>query len=148
MNPLRRPRPWIRLACVVALGFGLWLLLAPRIAMYLVDDNGAPYDVNVKYAWERGTSDEILILPADMFGEIDPAVGDGGADAVVTSVRLNCGNVFTSGEGEAGSPWGARVCSDVERPQLIGGLALGVVGVAGFVLARRLPGREASEHAR
>ncbi|WP_188989716.1 hypothetical protein [Saccharopolyspora thermophila] len=138
MNPLRQPRPWVRLASVAALGFALWLLLVPRIALYFVDDGGEPYSVRVKYAWGRGTSDQLMILPADLFGEEDPAVGDGGVDGVVTSVRLNCGLVFTSGDNEADSPHGEAVCSAVETPRLIGGIGLGVLGIAGFVLAGRL----------
>src|SRR4051812_25240938 len=90
MNPIRRPRPWVRLASVVALGFALWLLLVPRIALYYVDGD-RPYDVDVKYAWGRGTSDQVMILPADLFGDEDPAAGSGGGDGLLTSVRLNCG---------------------------------------------------------
>jgi hypothetical protein len=138
MNPLRHPRPWVRLASVVAIGFGLWLLLVPRIALYWVDDNGAPYAVDVKYAWGRGTSDQIMTLPADMFGEEDPTIGDGGDDGMVTGVRLNCGLVFTTGDNEADSPGGADVCSEIETPRLIGGIGLVVVGVVGFVVAGRL----------
>lgn len=143
MNPIRRPRPWVRLASVVALGFALWLLLVPRIALYYVDDGGAPYGVDVKYAWGRGTSDQVMVLPADLFGEEDPVAGDGGEDGAVTSVRLNCGLVFTSGDNETGSPGGEAACSEVETPRLIGGIALAVLGVGGLVVARRLPsGRE------
>jgi len=148
MNPLRHPRAWTRFACVVAVGFGLWLLLVPRIALYWVDDDGAPYGVDVKYAWGRGTSDQEMFLPADMFGEIDPEVGDGGDDGMVHSVRLNCGLVFTSGEHEADSTAGTRVCSEIETPRLVGGVVLVVVGIAGFVVARRLPStREIGGHA-
>ena len=143
MNPIRRPRPWVRLASVIALGFALWLLLVPRIALYYVDDGGEPYDVDVKYAWGRGTSDQVMILPADLFGEQDPAVGSGGEDGSVTSVRLNCGLVFTSGDNESDSPGGDAACSQAETPRLVGGIVLGVVGVAGLVLARRLPSAEA-----
>jgi hypothetical protein len=139
MNPIRRPRPWVRLASVVAIGFALWLLLVPRIALYFVDDGGRPYDVDVKYAWGRGTSDEVLLLPADMFGEVDPVAGDGGKDGLLTSVRLNCGLVFTSGDHEADSPGGDAVCSQIETPRLAGGIVLLVMGVAGLVVARRLP---------
>jgi hypothetical protein len=139
MNPFRHARRWARIASVVALGFALWLLLVPRIALYYTDDNGAPYDVNVKYAWGRGTSDQVMILPADLFGAADPVVGNGGTDGLVTSVRLNCGLVFTTGDNEADSPGGASVCSDVETPRLFGGIGLGVLGVAGLFLARRLP---------
>lgn len=146
MNPLRNPRPWVRLASVVALGFALWLLLVPRIALYYVDDGGEPYEVDVKYAWGRGTSDQVMILPADLFG-VDPTVGSGGKDGMVTSVRLNCGLVFTSGDNEADSPSGPAACSEVETPRLVGGIVLGVLGIAGFVVARRLPStRYAAEH--
>jgi hypothetical protein len=138
MNPARNPRPWVRLASVVALGFALWLLLVPRIALYYVDDGGSPYEVDVKYAWGRGTSDQVMILPADLFGEEDPTVGGGGSDGLVTSVRLNCGLVFTSGDNEADSPGGAVACAQVETPRLVGGIGLGVLGIAGFVIARRL----------
>lgn len=146
MNPLRHPRPWVRLASVVALGFALWLLLVPRIALYYVDDEGAPYGVDVKYAWGRGTSDQVMMLPADLFGEEDPTAGDGGTDGLLTSVRLNCGLVFTSGENEGDSPAGAEACSTVETPRLVGGIALGVLGIAGFVVARRLPSPWDIEH--
>lgn len=129
----------MRLAAVIALGFALWLLLVPRIALYYTDDEGAPYDVDVKYAWGRGTSDQVMILPADLFGEEDPAVGSGGADGLVTSVRLNCGLVFTSGGNEAESPGGDVACSQVETPRLAGGIVLAVLGVAGLTVARRLP---------
>jgi hypothetical protein len=141
MNPLKL-RPWIRLASVVALGFALWLVLVPRIALYWLDDNSAPYGIDAKYAWGRGTGDQEMILPADMFGEVDPVVGDGGEDGLVTSVRLNCGLVFTSGENEPDMPYGADACSDVERWPLIGGIGLFVLGVAGFVVARRLRTRD------
>ncbi len=148
MNPLRRPRPWVRLASFVAFGFALWLLLVPRIALYYVGDDGMPYDVDVKYAWGRGTSDQVLVLPADLFGEDDPALGSGGTDGLVTSVRLNCGLVFTSGDNEADSPGGPAACSEVETPRLLTGIGLGVLGVAGFALARRLPSpRREAEHA-
>jgi hypothetical protein len=136
MNPIRRPRPWVRLASVVALGFALWLLLVPRIALYYVDDGDRPYDVDVKYAWGRGTSDQVMILPADLFGDEDPAAGSGG---LLTSVRLNCGLVFTSGEHEADSPGGDAACSQIETPRLAGGIVLLVLGIAGFVVAPRLP---------
>jgi hypothetical protein len=139
MNPLRRPRPWVRLASVVALGFALWLLLVPRIALYYVDDGGEPYGVDAKYAWGRGTSDQVMVLPADLFGEEDPVAGDGGDDGAVTSVRLNCGLVFTSGDNEADSPGGETACSTVETPRLAGGLGLAVLAAAGFVIAGRLP---------
>ncbi|WP_399138398.1 hypothetical protein Q3A86_13030 [Streptomyces sp. NBUA17] len=148
MNPFRHPRPWARVASLVAFGFALWLLLVPRIALYYVDDGGAPYDVDVKYAWGRGTSDQVMALPADLFGEEDPAVGSGGKDGFLTSVRLNCGLVFTSGENEADSPAGDEACSQVETPRLIGGIGLGVLAAAGLALAGRLPqgkGREAWE---
>ncbi|EHR61392.1 hypothetical protein [Saccharomonospora cyanea] len=147
MNPLRRPRLWGRLASSVALGFALWLLLVPRIALYYVGEGGAPYDVDVKYAWGRGTSDQVMILPADLLGEDDPVIG-GGTVGLVTSVRLNCGLVFTSGDNEADSPGGPAACSEVETPRLLTGIGLGVLGVAGFVLARRLPStRHEAEHA-
>lgn len=139
MNPLRIPRLWVRLASVVMLGFALWLLLVPRIALYYVDDGGAPYEVDAKYAWGRGTSDQVMVLPTDLFGKEDPAVGSGGVDGFVTSVRLNCGLVFTTGAHEADSPGGATACSAVETPRLIGGVGLGVLGIAGFVVAGRLP---------
>jgi hypothetical protein len=138
MNPIRRPRPWVRLASVVALGFALWLLLVPRIALYYVDGD-RPYDVDVKYAWGRGTSDQVIILPADMFGDEDPAAGSAGEDGLLTSVRLNCGLVFTSGDHEADSPGGDAACSQIETPRLVGGIVLVVLGAAGFVVARRLP---------
>jgi hypothetical protein len=145
MNPIRRPRPWVRLASVVALGFALWLLLVPRIALYYVDDNGKPYDVDVKYAWGRGTSDQEMILPADLFGEEDPAASGGG---LLTSVRLNCGLVFTAGENESEMTAGAEACSEVETPRLLGGLGLLVLGIGGLVVAGRLPSRrEEPDHA-
>lgn len=148
MNPFRRPRPWVRLASVVALGFALWLLLVPRIALYFVDDGGEPYGVDVTYAWGRGTSDQVMVLPSDLFGEEDPVAGSGGEDGMVTSVRLNCGLVFTSGDNEADSPGGAAACSAVETPRLAGGLGLAVLGIGGLVVAGRLPStRDTREHA-
>jgi hypothetical protein len=139
----------VRLASVVALGFALWLLLVPRIALYYVDDGGEPYGVDVKYAWGRGTSDQVMVLPADLFGEEDPVAGSGGEDGVVTGVRLNRGMVFTSGDNEADSPGGAAACSEVETPRLVGGLGLAVLGVAGFVVAGRLlSGREHAQGVR
>ncbi len=128
----------MRLASFVAFGFALWLLLVPRIALYYVND-GAPYDVDAKYAWGRGTSDQVMTLPADLLGEDDPTIGSGGADGVITSVRLNCGLVFTSGDNEADSPGGPTACSEIETPRLLAGIGLGVLGIAGFVIARRLP---------
>ncbi len=145
MNPFRRPRPWVRLASVVALGFALWLLLVPRIALYFADDDGEPYGVNVKYAWGRGTSDQVMILPSDLLGEEDRVAGSGGADGAVTSVRLNCGLVFTSGENEANSPGGEAACSQVETPRLVGGIGLAVLGIAGLALAGRLPSHRDEE---
>ncbi len=139
MNLRRLPRPWVRLASVVALGFALWLLLVPRIALYYVDD-GVPYDVDVKYAWGRGTSDQMMLLPADLFSR-DPTVG-----GLVTSVRLNCGFVFTSADNGSGFPGSAAACSAVETPRLIGGIGLGVLGIAGLVVVSRLPStRDAGE---
>lgn len=138
MNPLRHPRPWVRLGSVVALGFAMWLLLVPRIALYYIDDGGAPYGFDVKYAWGRGTSDQVMILPTDLFGEEDPTAGSGGADGLVTSVRLNCGLVFTSGDNEADSPGGAAACSEIETPRLVGGIGLALLGIGGLVFARRL----------
>ncbi|MER7015406.1 hypothetical protein ABT324_28575 [Saccharopolyspora sp. NPDC000359] len=145
MNPLRRPRPWVRLASAAVIGFALWLLLVPRIAMYFVDDGSDPYSVRAKYAWGRGTSDQIMLLPTDLFGEEDPTIGDGGVDGMVTSVRLNCGLVLTSGGNEADSPSGAAACSQVETLPLFGGLGLGVLGIAGFALAGRLPSHRDDE---
>lgn len=139
MNPFRRPRRWVRLASVVALGFALWLVLVPRIALYYVDDGGEPYGVDVKYAWGRGTSDQVMVLPSDMFGEEDPVAGSGGDDGMVTSVRLNCGLVFTSGDDEADRPGGEAACSEIETPRLVGGIGLAVLGIAGLVVAGRLP---------
>lgn len=145
MNPLRRPRPWLRLLSLLALGFALWLLLVPRIALYWIDDDGAPYGIDSKYAWGKGTSDQEMLLPADMFGDTDPEVGDGGADGMVHSVRLNCGLVFTTGENEGDTPHGADACSDVERWPLIDGVGLIVLGIAGFVAVRRLRDRDDEE---
>jgi hypothetical protein len=143
MNPLRNPRPWVRLLSVAALGFGLWLLLVPRIVMYYVDDGGAPYEVDVKYAWGKGTSDQMMILPPEPFAETDPEMGSGGEDGLITSVRLNCGLVFTSGDNEADTTSGPEACSEIETPRLIGGIGLVVVAVAGFVVVSRL-GRRAN----
>jgi hypothetical protein len=39
-------------------------------------------------------------------------------------------------------PWIRDACSDVERWPLIGGIGLFVLGVAGFVVARRLRTRD------
>ena len=126
------------LASAVALGFALWLVLIPRIALYYVDDGGEPYGIDSKYAWGRGTSDQVMILPSDLFGEEDPVAGSGGEDGMLTSVRLNCGIAFTEGDSEATSPGGEAACSAIETPRLAGGAGLAVLGIAGFVLVRRL----------
>ncbi len=131
----------MRLASVVALGFALWLLLVPRIALYYVGAGEEPYGVTVKYAWGRGTSDQLMVLPADLFGEEDPVAGDGGDDGMLTSGRVNCGLVFTAGENEADMTGAAAACSEVETPRLLGGIGLLVLGIGGFVVASRLPAR-------
>ncbi len=143
MKLIPRARLWVRLASVAVLGFALWLLLVPRIVVYEVDDADQPTDISVKYAWGRGTTDQILMLPADLFEE-DPS-GDSG---LVTSVRLNCGLVLTSGENEASSPGGIAACSEIETPRLIGGLGLAVLALTGLAVARRSPSSEGGEHIR
>lgn len=147
VNPVRNPRPWVRLASVVAIGAALWLLLVPRIAMYFVNDSGEAYGAYAKYAWGRGTSDQMLTMADDIFGPDDPTAGTGGEDGTLTSGRLNCGFVFTSGENESEFTAGEAACSDVERLPLISGIALGVLGVAGFAFAGRLPStRDVRDH--
>ncbi|MFC5833029.1 hypothetical protein [Nonomuraea insulae] len=59
MNPLRRPRLWVRIAAIIALTVALWLLLIPRTALYYVDDAGHPYDISALYSW--GTTEQSII---------------------------------------------------------------------------------------
>lgn len=139
MNLLRYSRLSVRLVSVVALGFALWLLLVPRIALYFVNDEGTPFDIDVKYAWGRGTSDQVFILPSQLLAEEGVTVETADRDGLVTSVRLNCGTVFTSGDREQDSPGGEAACSEIETPRWIGGAGLGVLGIVGLVVARRLP---------
>lgn len=154
MKPIPRPRLWVRLASVVALGFALWLLLVPRIALYYLDnDNGhvdddQPYGVDVKYAWGRGTSDQMLIVPAHGWGDEDPIAWHGGVDGMVSHVRLNCGLVFTSGDNEAKAPGGAAACAEIETPRLIGGILLALLGITGLGLAGRIRSSWGGEHIR
>jgi hypothetical protein len=154
MKPIPRPRLWVRLASVVALGFALWLLLVPRIALYYLDnDNGhvdddQPYGVDVKYAWGRGTSDQMLIVPAHGWGDEDPIAWHGGVDGMVSHVRLNCGLVFTSGDNEAKAPGGAAACAEIETPRLIGGIMLALLGITGLGLAGRIRSSRGGEHIR
>ncbi len=127
----------MRVVSVLVLGVALWVLLVSRIVLYYVGDTGGPFDIRAKYAWGRGTSDQVMILPsawpADEGVPVDPR------SVLVTSVRLNCDTVFTSGGREQASPGGEVACSRVESPRRIGGIGLGVLGIAGLVVAARLP---------
>lgn len=151
MKPIPRPRLWVRLVSVVALGFALWLLVVPRMALYYFDDERfgvddvQPFGVDVTYAWGRGTSDQMLILPARGWGE-DPITGEGGVDGMVTSVRLNCGLVFTSGDNEAKVPGGAAACAEIETPRRISGILLALLGITGLGLAGRITSSRGGEH--
>lgn len=149
-----KPRLWVRLAAAVALGFALWLLLVPRMALYYLDNDSLqteddqPFGVDAKYAWGQGTSEQMLMWPARGWGDEDTVPGFGGADGMVASVRLHCGLVFTSGDNEANAPGGAAACSEVERSPLIGGIVLALFGLVGLGLAGRIPSGRGGEHVR
>lgn len=134
MKFLRRPTLWVRLASVAALLGAGWLLLVPRTASYLVDDEGHPYDMSVLYSWD--TSDQAMILPGGLFEDDDT----GGQDGLVSMVRLDCGTAFTAGENEdwrAGD--GEEACSEVETPRRFFGVCLILFGSTGLWAAPRLP---------
>src|SRR5690606_27443466 len=57
VNPLMRPRLWIRIASLAALLAAAWLLLIPRTALYSVDDEGRPQDVRAKWSWSYSGRD-------------------------------------------------------------------------------------------
>lgn len=142
LNPLRRPRLWARAAAALMLIAGLVFLLLPVTAIYSLDSDDNPYDIENIYGTR---SDEALELPADMFGPGRPATD-------VVSVRLGCGTAFSSGEGEVKEgPDGPKACAVAERPRTIAGWLLTVLGVfgpvAGFALPSvRFPANHADRH--
>jgi hypothetical protein len=117
------------------------------MALYYLDDDrwqvvdGQPFGVAVKYACCRSASDQMLILPARGWAEEDLVPGSGGVDGMVTSVRLNCGLVFTSRE----SPRRAAACSEIETSRLIGWIVLALLDIAGLRLAGRIPAGRSGE---
>ncbi|MFG2784510.1 hypothetical protein ACGFY7_42620 [Streptomyces prunicolor] len=135
MTLLRRPRFWVRLVSITVFLLAGWLLLVPRTASYLVSDEGRPYDMSVLYSWD--TSDQTLIFPKAFFEEDSADTGE--SSELVTSVRLDCGTAFTSGENEDARPGdGEEACSEVETPRRFLGLGLVLLGAAGLWSAPRL----------
>lgn len=123
VNPLRRPRLWVWAVSVLMFIAGLVFLLLPVTAIYYLDGQGDPYDIETLYATR---SDEVLGLPAGMFGPGQPPTD-------VTSVRLGCGTAFNSGVGEVREgPDGPKACATAERPRTIVGWLLTGLGVLGF----------------
>lgn len=134
VNPLMRPRLWIRIASLAALLAAAWLLLIPRTALYSVDDEGRPQDVRAKWSWSYSGRDGnvTMIHPSDLVDTGEPV-------KLTTSVRLGCGTAFTSGEYEGEEPHGKAACSQMETPRRIIGLPLAALGVIGFLVAPRFP---------
>lgn len=129
-GPLERPKPWAWAASALLFIAGLVFLLLPVTALYYLDGHRDPYHVETIYGTR---SDQVLGLPAGMFGHGDPPTD-------VTSVRLGCGTAFDSGKGEAKEgPDGPKACSAAERPRTIGGWLLTGLGVLGFAAGFRLP---------
>lgn len=130
VNPLRRPRPWAWAVSVLMFIAGLVFLLLPVTALYYLDDHGNPYQVETIYGTR---SDQVLGLPADMFGPGQPPTD-------VTSVRLGCGTAFGHGKGEVKEgPDGPKACSTAERSRTIAGWLLFGLGVLGFAGGFALP---------
>jgi hypothetical protein len=129
-SPFRRPRRYLRLACVLAVGYAAWLLLVP----ITVDYRKIGYDVTVTrtlYSWWSNHNSVIG------FGLGDPTGGE-----VAEYVLLDCGNSFAAGGHEQEyAPDGPASCSSVETPRRFVGIGLAVLGVAGFLVAGRLPAK-------
>lgn len=135
MNPLRRPRRWVRIAVTVLIGAALWLLLTPITVVYFTTDrDAAPRVVAVLYSWR--TSDQEVVYT------------DGGVDQsrpvqdanLVNGYRLSCGSSFTTGSHEVEhQPDGPQVCSTTEKPRLLVGMSLLLIGVLGLVASTKVP---------
>ncbi|MGW4396171.1 hypothetical protein ACWEHA_12850 [Amycolatopsis nivea] len=128
-NPLtRRPALWIGLASAACFITGIVFFLPPVTALYYLDGAGNPTDVRAIYGTR---SDQMLGLPANMFGQGDPPTD-------TTSVRIGCGTALSTPES-----WliteahGAEGCAVAERPRMIVGwlgVGLGVLGAAGLAV--------------
>lgn len=131
LNPLRRPRLWTWGLSILMFIGGMVLLLLPVTALYYLDDNGNPYDVETIYGTR---TDQNLIMPSDLTAPADQPV------TLVTSVRLGCGTAFNPGEDETKQgPDGPRACSTAEAPRTIAGWSLAGLGMLGFVTGFKLP---------
>ncbi|MBB1156857.1 MULTISPECIES: hypothetical protein [Amycolatopsis] len=136
----RRPAWWIGLASAAFFVTGIVFFLLPVTALYYLDDAGNPTDVRAIYGTR---SDQMLGLPANMFGRGDPPTD-------TTSVRIGCGTALSTPES-----WliteahGAEGCSAAERPRMIIGwlgVGLGMLGAAGLVVGgRRQPRPNAAQ---
>lgn len=122
----------------IAFGFAVWLLLVPRMALYYLGSADGPMDLYSTYAWGRGTSDQMLVLPGDLVNS---------EAAMAVSVRLNCGTTITPGGSETEYPIGERACSEIEDPRLLGGIGLGLLGGIALFVVRRLERDQAGEPA-
>ena len=128
-------RLWARLAGSAALLIAVWLLLAPITVVYLTArEDPAPQRISTLYSW--WTADQDFIFSDTGLGQ---------QMHLINGVRLNCGNVFTTGPYERRrAPDGPQACADVETPRCLTGLTLLGAGLVGLLLARQLsagPGR-------
>ncbi|MET9260926.1 hypothetical protein [Amycolatopsis sp. NPDC004079] len=127
----RRPARWIGLASAAAFVAGIVFFLLPVTALYYLDGNGNPTDVRTIYGTR---SDQMLGLPANMFGQGDPPTD-------TTSVRIGCGTALSAPEGWLiAEAHGEDGCAVAERPRMIAGwlgVGLGALGAAGLAVGGR-----------
>jgi hypothetical protein len=127
-SPFRKPRLHVRLVAILALGYVAWLLFVPITVDYTTNDGEVTVS-GTRYTW-WAKNNNVSIL-----GALDP-----NSDDIMSMTLLDCGNSFTSGAYEADNqPDGPAACSDVETPRRFLAIGLAVLGVAGLVVAVRVP---------
>jgi hypothetical protein len=130
LTPLDHPRRWALVVAAAATVAAAWFLLVPITAVYVTStDAPAPHSVTSRYSW--WTSEQNFVYSD---------AGLSPSPHTVNGVRLNCGNVFTTGPAEAAlAPEGSRACGMVETPRCVAGLALFAVAVLGLLGITLLP---------
>jgi hypothetical protein len=105
-------------------------MLVPITVVYFVSqDDPAPHQISTRYSW--WTWEENLTF-------VDAATTQD--QRPVNGVRLDCGNLFTTGPHESTvAPDGPTACARVETPRCLLGLTLLVLALLAAVAAPRLP---------